>query len=121
MLPKKTGEPARLISPLRAMRASIILGPLGLFIGQKPAEQKFVSTGAGQQGVLDVREAVAASMAGSREIAGSAKDRGCIIIIQMARKIKNGIRNEFCGSVKQPVTRKVATCTSRFISAKKSC
>jgi len=121
VLPKKTGEPARLISPLRAMRASIILGPLGLIIGQKPAEQKFVSTGAGQQGVLDVREAVAASMAGSREIAGSAKDRGCIIIIQMARKIKNGIRNEFCGSVKQPVTSKVATCTSRFISAKKSC
>jgi hypothetical protein len=124
VLPKKTGEPARLISPLQAMRVSIILGPLGVIIGQKkpiPTEQKFVSTGAGQQGVLDVREAVAASMAGPREIAGSAKDRGCIIIIQMARKIKNGIRNELCGSVKQPVTRKVATCTSRFISAKKSC
>ena len=124
MLPKKTGEPARLIRPLRAMSVSIILGPPGVILGQKKSnatEPKFVSTGAGQQGVLDVREAVAASMAGPREIAGSAKDRGCIIIIQMARKIKNGIRNELCGSVKQPVTRKVATCTSRFISAKKSC
>ena len=111
MLPKKTGEPARLISPLRAMRVSIILGPLGVIIGQKkpiPTEQKFVSTGAGQQGVLDVREAVAASMAGPREIAGSAKDRGCIITIQMARTINKGIRNERWGSVEQPVTRKAA-------------
>ena len=69
VLPKKTGEPARLIRPLRAMSVSIILGPPGVILGQKKSnatEPKFVSTGAGQQGVLDVREAVAASMAGPR-------------------------------------------------------
>jgi hypothetical protein len=49
------------------MRVSIILGPLGVIIGQKkpiPTEQKFVSTGAGQQGAPDVMEAVVAPMVG---------------------------------------------------------
>jgi hypothetical protein len=107
------------------MRVLIILGLLGVMIVQKkpnhPTEQEFVSTGAGQQGVLDVREAVAASMVGPREIAGSAIDRGCIIIIQMARDVCTRIINELWGSLKQPVTWKAATCTTRFIYAKKRC
>ena len=43
--------------------ASIILGLLDLIIAD-PKEIEFVSTGAGQQGALDVMEAVAVPMVG---------------------------------------------------------
>jgi hypothetical protein len=46
--------------------ASIILGLLDLIIGENPnpTQVEFVSTGAGQQGALDVMEAVVVPMVG---------------------------------------------------------
>jgi hypothetical protein len=63
VLPKKTLDPVGVTNHLRATMASIILGLLDLIIAD-PKEKEFVSTGAGQQGALDVMEAVAVPMVG---------------------------------------------------------
>jgi len=66
VLPKKTGDPSGVTNHSRATMASIILGLLDLIIGENPnpTQVEFVSTGAGQQGALDVMEAVVVPMVG---------------------------------------------------------
>ena len=66
VLPKKTLDPVGVTNHLRATMASIILGLLDLIIGENPnpTQVEFVSTGAGQQGALDVMEAVVVPMVG---------------------------------------------------------